>query len=109
MQGRIPFRAKHLVRWIEQDDWLIIRPILTSRYLKGGRFAFSLSHLPKKCPLLVRTGYAIEAVLPSLFIIAEEVLSRGLSRFFSHNLAGYYRHGRGQIPITHSDFLFGQW
>lgn len=38
---------------------------------------------------------------PSLFIISEEVLSRGLSRLFSHNLVGYYRHGRGQIPITH--------
>lgn len=38
---------------------------------------------------------------PSPFIIADEVLSRGLSRLFSHNLVGYYRHGRGQIPITH--------
>jgi hypothetical protein len=73
--------------------------------LKGGRFAFFIVTFAS----LIRTGYAIEAVLPSLFIIAEEVLSRGLSRFFSHNLAGYYRHGRGKIPITHSDFLFGQW
>lgn len=38
---------------------------------------------------------------PSLFIIAEEVLSRGRGRLFSHNLVGYYRHGRGQISITH--------
>ena len=41
-----------------------------------------------------------DPISPSL-IIAEEVLSRGLSRLFSHNLVGYYRHGRGQIPITH--------
>ena len=48
-------------------------------------------------PLPNGDGSAIRAaVAPN-----HRLLSRGLSRLFSHNLVGYYRHAGGQIPITH--------